>query len=184
MERRRVVVTGVGVVSGAGIGVEAFWKGLSEAPPPGPHEVWNWDPEPLIPKKEHRRLDRFTQFAVVAAHEAMETAGSLDSYDPNRVSVGLATGIGGLESLENLIGSAYHSDNPRFSPLWIPMMMCNAAAAAISIKYGFGGQATTPVTACAAGAQAIIDSMRQIEWGYADAAVAGGTEGAIRAPTI
>lgn len=179
-----MVITGTGVVSGAGVGVESFWKGLSETPNAGPHEVWNWDPEPLIPKKEHRRLDRFTQFAVAATHEAMEMAGGLDAYDPNRVTVGMATGIGGLESLENLIGEAYHAENPRFSPLWIPMMMCNAAAAAISIKYGFGGQATTPVTACAAGGQAILDSMRQIEWGYADAAVTGGTEGAIRAPTI
>ncbi len=184
MERRRVVVTGIGVVSGAGVGVESFWKGLSETPSPGPHEVWNWDPEPLIPKREHRRLDRFTQFAMAATHEALDMSGGLAEFDPTRVTVGLATGIGGLESLENLIGSAYHTDNPRFSPMWIPMMMCNAAAAAISIKYGFSGQVTTPVTACAAGGQAIIDSMRQIQWGYADAAVAGGTEGAIRAPTI
>ncbi len=95
----------------------------------------------------------------------------------------IATGIGGLASLEELIGSAY-DENPRVSPLWIPMMMCNAAAAAISIRYGFGGQATTPVVACAAGAQAVLDGVRQIEWGYADAALVGGAEGAIRPPTI
>ena len=97
------------------------------------------------------------------------------------VSVG--SGIGGLASLEDLIGAAY-ADNPRVSPLWIPMMMCNAAAAAISIQYGFGGQASTQVVACAAGAQAILDGIRQVEWGYADVAVVGGAEGAVRKPTI
>src|SRR5690606_3565572 len=95
----------------------------------------------------------------------------------------VATGIGGLEALETLIGASYENE-PRVSPLLIPMMMCNAAAAAISIKYGFGGQASTPVVACAAGAQAILDGLRQIEWGYADVAVVGGAEGAIRKPTV
>lgn len=142
----------------------------------------NWDPEPEIPRREARRLDRFAQFALVAAAEALFQAGELE-VDPNRVTVNVATGIGGLAALEDLIAAAY-SDNPRVSPLWIPMMMCNAAAAAISIKYGFGGQASTPVVACAAGAQAILDGVRQIEWGYADAAIVGGAEGAVRKPTI
>jgi 3-oxoacyl-[acyl-carrier-protein] synthase II len=183
MERRRVVVTGLGVVAAPGVGLESFWNGLSGLPGPGPHVVEGWDPEQWIPKREHRRMDLFTQYALVAAMEALDQAGGLAHVDPNRVSVSVATGIGGLESLENLIAGAYSEDG-RVSPLLIPMMMCNAAAATISIRYGFGGQATTPVVACAAGAQAITDAMRQIEWGYADAAVAGGTEGAIREPTI
>ncbi len=183
MERRRVVVTGLGVVAAPGVGLESFWNGLSGSPGPGPHVVEGWDPEQWIPKREHRRMDLFTQYALVAAMEALDQAGGLGHVDPNRVSVSVATGIGGLESLENLIAGAYSEDG-RVSPLLIPMMMCNAAAATISIRYGFGGQATTPVVACAAGAQAITDAMRQIEWGYADAAVAGGTEGAIREPTI
>ncbi len=183
MSVRRVVVTGVGVVSAAGIGAKSFWDGLRHTPDQGWREIADWDPEPWIPRREHRRIDRFTQFALVAAHEALEQAGSLDSFDPNRVAVSVATGVGGLEALEELISGAY-TDDPRVSPLLIPMMMCNAAAAAISIKYGFGGQATTPVVACAAGAQAILDAVRQIQWGYADAAVAGGSEGAIRPPTI
>jgi 3-oxoacyl-[acyl-carrier-protein] synthase II len=182
MERRRTVVTGIGVVAAPGIGRDTFWKGLAEDPGVGPHEVSNWDPEPEIPRREARRLDRFSQFALVAAAEALAQAGDLDT-DPNRVTVNVATGIGGLAALEDLIGAAY-DENPRVSPLWIPMMMCNAAAATISIKYGFGGQASTPVVACAAGAQAILDGLRQIEWGYADAAVVGGTEGAVRKPTI
>jgi 3-oxoacyl-[acyl-carrier-protein] synthase II len=184
MERRRVVVTGVGVVAAPGVGTDDFWKGLAVDPGPGPHAVEAWDPEPWLPKREHRRLDRFSQFALVATHEAMQMAGTLDEYPPDRVAVSLATGIGGLESLELLIRESYESDDPRISPIWIPMMMCNAAAAAISIKYGFGGAAATPVVACAAGAQAVADAFRQIQWGYADAAVAGGSEGAIRKPTV
>ncbi|MDH3517602.1 MAG: beta-ketoacyl-[acyl-carrier-protein] synthase family protein [Acidimicrobiia bacterium] len=183
MERRRVVITGSGVVSAAGIGMPAFWEGLTVTPGPGPHSVEDWDPEPWIPRRENRRLDRFSQFALVATDEAMSMAGGLNHVEPDRVTVSVATGIGGLESLELLIAES-SKDAPRASPLWVPMMMCNAAAAAISIKYGFGGAATTPVVACAAGAQAVSDAFRQIQWGYADAAVAGGSEGAIRPATI
>lgn len=182
MERRDVVVTGIGVVAAPGEGRDAFWKGVSIYPGTGPHAVSEWDPEPVIPRREARRLDRFAQFALVATEEALTQAGDL-GVDPNRVTVNVATGIGGLEALETLIGASYENE-PRVSPLLIPMMMCNAAAAAISIKYGFGGQASTPVVACAAGAQAILDGLRQIEWGYADVAVVGGAEGAIRKPTV
>lgn len=183
MNGRRVVVTGIGVVAATGVGAKVLWDGLSETPPPGWREVPDWDPEPWIPRRESRRIDRFTQFGLVATHEALEQSGGLDHIDPNRVTVSVATGVGGLAALEELIGGSY-GDEPRVSPMLIPMMMCNAAAAAISIKYGFGGQATTPVVACAAGAQAILDGVRQIQWGYADAAITGGSEGAIRPPTI
>ena len=181
VKKRRVVVTGVGVVAATGIGAESFWKGLLVEPGAGPHEVKGWDPEPWIPRKESRRLDRFSQFALVAAAEALDQAGEL-SADRDRVSVAVATGIGGLASLEELIQGSYQPGG-RVSPLLVPMMMCNAAAAAISIKYGFGGPATTQVVACAAGAQAISDGLRAIQWGYADAARAGGAEGAVRRPT-
>ncbi len=184
VEQRRVVVTGYGVVSAAGVGEESFWKGLQIVPGPGPHEVKHWEPEPWMPKREARRYDRFTQFGLVATHEAMEMAGGLDHLDPNRVAVNVATGVGGLKALEDLILNTYSEEETRLSPIWIPMMMCNAATAAISIKYGFGGQASTPVVACAAGGQAIMDAARQIAWGYADAAIAGGAEGALRPPTI
>lgn len=183
MERRRVVVTALGVVSAAGVGVDTFWKGLDERPGPGPHAIVGWDPDPWIPRKESRRLDRFCQFGLVAAHEALGRANGLNSYDPNRVAVAIGTGVGGLTALEELVKGSYEP-LPRVSPVSVPMMMSNAAAAAISIAYGFGGSATAPVTACAAGSQAIVDAARQIEWGYADAAVAGGAEAAIRTPTI
>jgi 3-oxoacyl-[acyl-carrier-protein] synthase II len=178
MIMRRVVVTGIGVVGAPGVGMDDLWKGLQHPPAPGPRTVADWDPEPWLPKREHRRLDRFTQFALVAAHEALEQAGPL-TVDPNRVTVSVATGIGGLETLEELVHVS-DQDDPRASPFLIPMMMANAAAAGISIKYGFGGQVSTPAVACAAGTQAVLDGLRQIQWGYADAAVVGGTEAAAR----
>jgi 3-oxoacyl-[acyl-carrier-protein] synthase II len=178
MSKRRVVVTGVGALASPGIGIDDLWKALPEAPGPAPRLIVDWDPEPWIPKREHRRLDKFTQFALVAADEAFGQSGELD-VDPNRVTVSMATGIGGLESLETLVHES-DSDTPRVSPFQVPMMMANAAAAAISIKYGFGGQVATPVVACAAGSQSIVDGLRQIQWGYADVAVVGGTEAAAR----
>ncbi len=160
--------------------MDDLWKGLQQQPGPAPRVIENWDPEPWIPKRESRRLDRFSQFALVAMQEAIAQSGDLE-VDPNRVTVSVATGIGGLESLEDLI-HASDEENPRVSPLWVPMMMANAAAAAISIKYGYGGPVTTPVIACAAGSQSILEGLRQIQWGYADAAVVGGTEAAARKP--
>jgi 3-oxoacyl-[acyl-carrier-protein] synthase II len=179
MDNRRVVVTGIGAVAAPGIGVDAIWKGLISGPTgPGPHVIDNWDPEPIVPKREARRLDRFTEFALVAADEAFAQAGDFVG-DPNRVTVSVATGIGGLESLEVLVTESL-KEEPRVSPFLVPMMMANAAAAAISIRYGFGGQANTPVVACAAGSQSILDGFRMIKWGYADVAIVGGTEAAAR----
>jgi 3-oxoacyl-[acyl-carrier-protein] synthase II len=167
----------MGAVAAPGVGMDDLWKGLQSPPPtPAPRLIEDWDPEPWIPRREVRRIDKFTQFALVAAHEAFETSGEVE-IDKNRVTVALATGIGGLESLESLVWTAAE-ENPRPSPFIIPMMMGNAAAAAISISYGFGGQVTSPVVACAGGSQAILDGLRQIQWGYADAAVVGGTEAA------
>ena len=178
MNKRRVVVTGVGAVAAPGVGMDDLWKGLQETPGPSPRLIEDWDPEPWIPKRESRRLDKFTEFALVAAQEAFVQSGEID-IDPNRVTVAIATGIGGLESLETLVHES-DNDHPRPSPFLIPMMMANAAAATISIKYGFGGQVSTPVVACAAGSQSILDGLRQIQWGYADIAVVGGTEAAAR----
>ncbi len=179
MDKKRVVVTGIGAVAAPGIGIDDIWKGLHTGPThDGPKLIENWDPDPIIPVRESRRLDRFTQFALVAADEAFQQAGDFVG-DPNRVTVSMATGIGGLESLENLVNES-QKDEPRVSPFLVPMMMANAAAAAISIRYGFGGMANTPVVACAAGSQSVLDGMRQIQWGYADVAVVGGAEAAAR----
>jgi 3-oxoacyl-[acyl-carrier-protein] synthase II len=183
MTKRRVAITGVGIVSQPGVGVVEFWKGLQTEPTPGKHhQIADWDAERYMPRKEARRLDRFAQMGLVATEEAMEQAGALTAA-PDRVAVAIATGIGGLQALEELVETSY-ADEGRPSPLLIPMMMCNAAAAAISIKYGFGGPVTTQVVACAAGGQAITDAMRTVQWGYADAAIAGGCEAAVRQPAI
>ncbi len=178
MSKRRVVVTGVGALSAPGIGMDDLWKGLQMQPGPAPLVIPDWDPEPWLPKREARRLDKFTQFALVATQEAFSVSGEID-IDPTRVTVSIATGIGGLESLEELVHES-DSDDPRVSPFLVPMMMANAAAAAVSIKYGFSGQVSTPVVACAAGSQSILDGLRQIQWGYADVAVVGGAEAAAR----
>jgi 3-oxoacyl-[acyl-carrier-protein] synthase II len=158
--------------------MDDLWKGLTDQPGKSPRLIADFDPEPWIPKRESRRLDTFTQFALVAADEALKQAGDL-SVDLNRVTVSMATGIGGLESLETLVHES-DLEEPRVSPFQVPMMMANAAAAAISIRYGFGGQVSTPVVACAAGSQSIVDGLRLIQWGYADAAVVGGAEAAAR----
>lgn len=173
-------MTGVGAVAAPGIGMDDLWKGLQRQPGPAPRLIENWDPEPWIPLRESRRLDKFTQFALVATQEAFAQSGVPD-IDPTRVTVSVATGIGGLEALEVLV-HASDQEVPRVSPFQIPMMMANAAAAAISIKYGFGGQVSTPVVACAAGSQSVLDGLRQVQWGYADIAVVGGSEAAARRP--
>ena len=183
MKKRRVAVTGVGVVTGPGMGVEAFWEGLTRDPGKGPFVIDNWDPSELIPRREARRLDLFSQYARVAAHEALGMAGD-HGTDPERAGVCVGTGIGGMQSFERLVNAVYHSPRPRPSPLAIPMMMGNAAAADISITFGFLGPATTQTLACAAGAQAICDALRQIQWGYTDLMVAGGSEAAVRPATI
>ncbi len=181
MNTKRVVVTGIGAVAAPGIGIGEIWKGLINGPANvGPLVIENWDPDPIVPLRESRRLDKFTQYALVAADEAIKQAGDFVD-DPNRVTVAVATGIGGLESLELLVNGS-QQEEPRVSPFSVPMMMANAAAAAISIKYGFGGQANTPVVACAAGSQSVLDGMRQIQWGYADVAIVGGSEAAARLP--
>ena len=178
MTKRKVVVTGVGAMGAPGIGTDDLWKGLSDQPGPAPRLIENWDPEPWLPLRESRRLDKFTQLALVATQEAFAQSGEID-IDPSRVTVSVATGIGGLESLEELVRES-DKESPRVSPFLVPMMMANAAAAGISIKYGFGGPVSTPVVACAAGTQSILDGLRQIQWGYADIAVVGGTEAAAR----
>jgi len=181
MDTKRVVVTGIGAVAAPGIGIDEIWKGLIGGPAHvGPHVIEDWDPDPIIPLRESRRLDKFTQYALVAADEAIRQAGDFVD-DPNRVTIAVATGIGGLESLEILVNGS-QEEEPRVSPFSVPMMMANAAAAAISIKYGYGGQANTPVVACAAGSQSVLDGMRQIQWGYADVAIVGGSEAAARRP--
>jgi len=179
MSRRRVVVTGMGVVAPCGIGLEAYWQGLLSAPQPGIRRVEDFDPVPYFDNpKEVRRSDRFSQFALAAAAMALEQAGELRA-DPSRIGVNIATGVGGLTTLEEQILVNYQKDSRRVSPFLVPMMMSNAASAAVSMRYGFQGPCETTVTACAASTHSLGSAMRYIRWDMVDVMVAGGTESAL-----
>ena len=173
--RRRVVVTGLGVVSCVGSGLDAFWDGLHAPAPEGEHRVHGFDPSPWFDVKAARRADRFQQFAVATAQMALDDAGDL-SIDPMRGGVVHGTGVGGLETLETQVGVLNEKGPRRVSPFLVPMMMANAGAAAVSMRLGWHGPCETTVTACAAGSQAIGSAMRLVASGRCDAVIAGGAE--------
>ncbi len=176
---RRVVITGMGVVAPCGIGAEAFWAGLLREPEPGLRRVEDFDPAPYFDNpKDARRTDRFAQLGLAAAAMALDSAGDLRA-NPARIGVNVATGIGGLTTLEEQILVNYQKDSRRVSPFLVPMMMPNAASAAVSMRYGFQGPCETTVTACAASTHSIGAAMRYIRWGMVDVMVAGGAESAM-----
>ena len=172
-----VAITGLGVVAPCGIGVDAFWSGLLAEPPSGAQRpVEDWDPGPWFSSpKEARRADRFTQFALAAAAMALEDAGSLE-VDPDRIGVLIGTGIGGIGTNEAQIVIRHDRGDRRVSPFLVPMMMPNAAAAAVSMRHGFGGPCEATVTACAAGTHSIGNALQLIRSGRCDAVLAGGSE--------
>jgi len=175
---RRVVVTGAGVVAPCGIGRAAYWEGLLRTPAEGLRRVEDFDPEPYFENpKEARRSDRFTQFALAAAAEALEHSGL--QADPARIGVNIATGVGGLSTLEEQILVNYEKGSRRVSPFLVPMMMGNAASAAVSMRHGFQGPCETTVTACAASTHSIGSAMRYIRWDLVDVMVVGGAEAAM-----
>ncbi|MFN0028950.1 MAG: beta-ketoacyl-[acyl-carrier-protein] synthase family protein [Acidimicrobiales bacterium] len=176
---RRVVITGMGVVAPCGIGAEAFWAGLLREPEPGLRRVQDFDPALYFDNpKDARRTDRFAQLGLAAADMALASAGDLRA-NPARIGVNVATGIGGLATLEEQILVNYQKDSRRVSPFLVPMMMPNAASAAVSMRYGFQGPCETTVTACAASTHSIGSAMRYIRWGMVDVMVAGGAESAM-----
>ncbi len=176
--RRRVAVTGLGVVSCCGIGNDAFFAGLSAPAPAGEHRVYDFDPSPFFDVKQARRADRFQQFSVASAQMALDDAGNLD-VDPGRAGVIFGTGVGGLETLQEQITVLVQKGARRVSPFLVPMMMANAGAAAISMRLGWRGPCETVVTACAAGTQAIGNAARLIQLGRCDAVITGGAEAAM-----
>ena len=176
MTGRRVAVTGMGVVGPCGIGLEAFWQGLLSPVAEGERRVADFDPAPWFDNpKEARRTDRFAQFALASAAMALQQAGDLGA-NPARIGVLLGTGVGGLMTLEEQILVYYNKDPRRVSPFLVPMMMANAGAAGISMRYGFQGPCETTVTACAAGTHAIGNAARAIKDGRCDVVLAGGSE--------
>jgi 3-oxoacyl-[acyl-carrier-protein] synthase II len=186
MSRRRVAVTGLGVVAPCGMGVDNFWSGLL-----GPGitsgratEFTAWDSSPYFASpKEARRADLVEQFALAAAAEAFDGGGRPD-VDPARFGTIFATGVGGIRTLEDQISTRLEKGDRRVSPFLVPMMMPNAAGAAISMRYGLQGPNETICTACAAGTHAIGYAARLIAWDRCDAVVTGGSESASTATSL
>ena len=175
-EKRRVAITGIGVVSPVGVGQPAYWQGLLAAQPTGERRAHDFDPKTCFDDpKSIRRADRFEQFAVCAAKEALAQSGTLDA-DPDRIGVLLGTGVGGTQTHEDQALVLDHKGSRRVSPFTIPMMMPNAGAAAISIGHGFEGPCETISTACASGTHSIGQAARWIQWGVCDAVIAGASE--------
>lgn len=177
MQGRRVAITGIGVVAPCGIGTDAFWQGLHEVPGESDmRAVEGFDPAPLFDNpKEARRSDRFAQFALAAAAEALAQAGDLGAA-PDRVGTWIGTGVGGIETNEKEIVTQHVKGPRRVSPFLVPMMMANAASASVAMKYGFQGPSENTVTACAAGTHSLGRAADLISYGRADVMIAGGSE--------
>ena len=199
-ERRRVAVTGVGVVTPIGIGKDRFWNALLEGrsgvrriqsfdPTPFPTqiaaEVHDFDPLDFMDRKEARRNDRFVQFAIAATRMALEDADfRITPENRDRVGVVLGSGIGGANTWEEQHRVLLERGPDRVSPFFIPMLISNMAAGMVSIVFGARGPNTSVVTACATGGHCIGDAFKIIQRGDADAMIAGGTEAAITALSI
>ena len=195
MTRRRVVVTGLGTVNPLGNTVPDYWQGLLAGRSGiGPitlfdtadfkvkfgGQVNGFDPAAVIDAKSVRRLDRFSQFALVAADQAVKDSGlDVSKLDPFRCGVILGSGIGGIAEFEDGVTTLNAKGPARVNPFVIPKMIANAAAGNVSIRYELRGPNTTVSTACSSAAHAIGDAMRQIAYGFADVVVTGGTEAAI-----
>src|SRR3954468_1363375 len=196
--RPRIVVTGMGVKTPAGVTIDSFWDAVragrgtaktierfdaSELPVRFAGEVLEYDPTLYFNPKEARRVDRFTQLGFGAAADAIDDAGELGA-DPSRCAVIGATGVGGLETMEENESTFLARGPSRVSPFFVPMMMPNAAAGMISIRFGFTGPALCISTACAAGANAIGEGVRMVRDGSAEVVVAGATEAPVTPLTV
>ena len=195
MERRRVVVTGLGAVTPLGHTAAESWQAVQEgrcgiAPITRydtadqrvklAAEVKDWNPEAWLDKREAKRMGRFSQFAMAAAKQAVADSG-LKPEEENALRCGVivSSGIGGLDVTEAEHCKGMEKGFDRVSPFYIPMTICNMAAGLIAIEFGFRGLCTCPVTACAGGTNAVGDAFRYIRDGYAEVMVCGGTEAAI-----
>ena len=177
----RVLITGVGAITPLGVGADKLldrWIDGECGIADGVGACSEFEPTDTMSRKDARRADRFTQLAVAAATEAIAQVGWDDGipHDPDRVGCVIGTGIGGLGSLEEQVGVLNERGATAVSPLSVPWMMGNAAAAAVAMRYGLHGQTYGVVSACAAGAHAIGNAMRMIRAGDADAVVCGGAE--------
>ena len=182
---RRVVVTGIGVVSPAGTGPQAFWQGLRTAPQDSrERRADDFDPSAWFTGAQARRLDRFTQLAVAAAQMALDDRGDVAGDDPGRAGVHLGTGIGGVSTLEAQVAVLAERGPGRVSPFTIPMVMPNAGAAALSLRSGFTGPSETITTACAAGTHSLAAGARLVADDVCDVVLAGGAESLMTPTTL
>ncbi|GAC1532736.1 MAG: beta-ketoacyl-ACP synthase II [Acidimicrobiales bacterium] len=196
---RRVVVTGMGAITPVGTGVEATWAGLvagtsgvaaiesfdtSDFAVRIAAEVKGFDAAATFGRRRSRHLDRFTQFALVVAREAIESAGEGFAPDPTRAGVVFGSGIGGIQTLEEQVLLMAEKGPERVSPYMCPMMIANMAAGELAMEWGLRGPNTCTVTACAASAHAIGDAADLIRLGRADVMVAGGSEATVNPITL
>ena len=193
--KKRVVVTGMGVISPIGNNVEEFWKGIVEekigfAPITSfdtsnykcklAAQVKDFKPEEYMDKKAARRMEPFCQYAVAAAGEAIRDAGLvMEQEDPYRVGCAIGSGIGSLQAMEREHIRLLEKGPSRVAPMLVPLMISNMAAGNVSIAYGLKGKSINVVTACATGTNSIGEAFRTIQYGDADVMVAGGTEGSV-----
>lgn len=193
---RRVVVTGLGALTPIGNTVEEYWDGLVQGKSGAAlvkkfdttHyktkfacEVKNLNVEDFIDKKEARRIDPFTQYAIIAADQAMKDAGfDLEKTNRDRFGVIMASGIGGLKTLqEEVEGFANNNRIPRFNPFFVPKMIVDICSGHVSIKYGLRGPNFVTVSACASSTNAMVDAFNYIRWGISDVILTGGCESSV-----
>ena len=200
MERRRVVITGLGAVTPIGLTAGESWQAVKNGVcgiGPITHydpaaqkvklaaEVKGFDPEALLGRQESKRMGRFTQFAVAAAREALSDAGfSVEQADPDRCGVILSSGIGGQAITETEHCRGLEKGFDRVSPFYVPTAICNMAAGQVAIDAGFRAMCSCPVTACAGGTNAVGDAFHYIRDGYAEVMLCGGTEASITPMSI
>ncbi|HIR93907.1 MAG TPA: beta-ketoacyl-ACP synthase II [Candidatus Egerieimonas intestinavium] len=192
---RRVVVTGMGAVTPAGLSVEEFWKSVKEGKhgfAPITHfdtekykvklaaELKGFDPKNYMDFKSAKRMEAFCQYAVAAAKEAFEQAGfDMEKEDACRMGCSVGCGIGSLQIVENAVRTIDNRGIGRVNPLMVPLMISNMAAGNVSIQLGLKGKSLNVVTACATGSHSIGEAYRSIQYGDADVMLAGGTESSI-----
>ena len=196
MKPRRVVITGLGALTPIGNTLPTYWEGLlsgASGAAPITHfdaskfktkfacEVKDFDPLDFMDRKEARRCDRFTQYAMVTSDEAIKDADlDFDKLDKDRIGVIWGAGIGGLETFQNeVLNYANGNGSPRFNPFFIPKIISDIAPGVISIKHELRGPNFATVSACASSSNAMIDSLNYIRMGYADMIVSGGSEAAV-----
>jgi 3-oxoacyl-[acyl-carrier-protein] synthase II len=181
---REVVVTGLGAVTPLGVGARTLyerWRAGTSGIEDGVGRCTEFEPTEHLSKKDVRRADRFTQFALVSSDEALREAGWDEElpYDADRIGCLIGTGIGGIGTLEHGKETLMEKGASRVSPLAVPLMMGNAAAGAVAMRHGVRGQSYSILSACAAGAHSIGASARMIQTGDADAVITGGSEAAL-----